>query len=608
MTAPTSIWATEIQSVLDAARSAAAGPAALAPFPSPEDWRDQWIYFLMVDRFNNPFTPPRHLPFDNPQFDGFQGGTFAGVEAQLPYLKQLGVGALWLSPVLKNCPFSPSSYHGYGIHDFLRAEPRFAADPAQADQELRNVVDAAHALDIYVIFDIVLNHTGDVFAYDCDPGDSDCLSTQGSVASFSSTPRTVHWRDQDGSPRQDWPIVENIAGPPLGATVWPSELRRNEYFRRQGKPAGQETVGDFASLKQMLTSDPDLQDALIRVYQHVIAKYDVDGFRIDTLKFLDRDFVRLFGNAIREFALSIGKKNFFTFGEVFDSEEKIAAFIGRNALDPSDLVGVDAALDFPLAFTLPGVAKGLQAPAAVVRMYEARKQIESGVLSSHGEATRFFITFLDNHDLKQRFYYSPPEDPHRYDSQVTLGLACLFSLQGIPCVYYGTEQGLHGVGSDPAVREALWGKQPNGFDTGHPFSQALQALATVRSQQPALRYGRQYFRPISGDGRAFGVSPFSPGVLAFSRILNDQEVVVVANADPNHNQSIFVIVDATLNPVGANYQVLYSNQSAPQAPGAVEKRDQGTVTIKEVNGTVTTGLVHIIRTSLKPSEVQILAK
>src|SRR5436309_5837866 len=104
----------------------------------------------------------------------------------------------------------------------------------------------------------------------------------------------------------------------------------------------------------MMTADPDLQRFLIRAYQYVIARYDVDGFRIDTLRYLKGDLARLFGNSIREFALSIGKKNFFTFGEVLDgtAEEDIARFIGRATTDGSDLVGVDAALDYPLFNTL----------------------------------------------------------------------------------------------------------------------------------------------------------------------------------------------------------------------------------------------------------------
>src|ERR1700730_15854124 len=71
--------------------------------PSPEDWRDCWIYFLMVDRFNNPAAPPK-TAFDA-KFGGFQGGTIEGMRQKLGYLKGLGVGAVWFTPVLKNCQF-----------------------------------------------------------------------------------------------------------------------------------------------------------------------------------------------------------------------------------------------------------------------------------------------------------------------------------------------------------------------------------------------------------------------------------------------------------------------------------------------------------------------
>src|SRR5438105_8257384 len=114
---PTSLFASDFQTVLDTAKRTAGQPAG--PFPSPQDWRDPWIYFLMVDRFNNASGAPPKRPFDDPAFYGFQGGTFSGIQQQLPYLKRLGVGALWLSPVLKNLRFDEGSYHGYGIHDFL---------------------------------------------------------------------------------------------------------------------------------------------------------------------------------------------------------------------------------------------------------------------------------------------------------------------------------------------------------------------------------------------------------------------------------------------------------------------------------------------------------
>ncbi|MBV8077491.1 MAG: hypothetical protein JO284_13880 [Planctomycetaceae bacterium] len=604
---PSSLASPEVLSTLDEAtkpstKSVKVGAEDITvatPFPSPEDWRDCPIYFLMLDRFNNPDKPPKNLPYDAP-FGGFQGGTFNGVRAQLKYIRDLGARAIWISPPLKNRQSDNGTFHGYGIQDFLTPEPRFASAPGKGEAELRALVDEAHALGLYVIFDIVLNHTGDVFAYAKD---------QGSTAEFSPTPLDIQWRDAEGKPRVDWPKIEDIASPPLDGVVWPSELHRNEYFRRQGK--GGEAGGDFESLKQL--SQAVVQDgifpvrnALIFAHQYLIAKYDVDGFRIDTLKYIGHDFAQVFGNATREFALSIGKKNFFTFGEVYDDEQKIAQFIGRNTNTDGDLIGVDASLDFPLFFRLPSVAKGMAPPTALVEVYHTRKVVERDVLTSHGDAGRYFVTFLDNHDQGNRFRFSTGDGPGPFDSQVTLGVGLLIALQGIPCLYYGTEQGLHGAGhGDQSVREALWGKKPKAFDRDSPFYKAIGELLSLRARCPALRYGRQYFRPISGDGIHFGVSPFKGGVVAFSRILNATEVVVVANTDTQQTFDGHVIVDAALNPIGSIYKVLNGSGASPPKPVA---KTSGGIEIHEVDGSITSGPARTVRVSIKPMEIQILAR
>jgi glycosidase len=448
-----------------------------------------------------------------------------------------------------------------------------------------------------------------VFAYACSPGDSVCQSSQGSQASLSTTPMPIQWRDATGTARPDWPIIENVTGLPADGGVWPVELQRNDCFRREGTIRSWQTaVGDFMALKQFMTGDADVQSAFTEIYKHVIAKYDVDGFRIDTFKYLTHDFARQFSSSIREFCLTIGKKNFFIYGEVFDTNEAdITSFIGRNVNDPGPgIIGADAVLDFPLVYTLPTVIKGLRPPSTLAAMYQIRQQDERDIFNVHGDPSEFLVTFLDNHDLKQRFYYSTLDDPGKFDGQVPMAVACLFALQGVPCLYYGTEQGLHGAGTDAAVREALWGKPEGGFNPDAPFYRAIQAVAAVRSQEPALRYGRQYMRPISGDGQNFGTSPFAPGVLAFSRILDDQEVVVVANTDTASAHGVFVIVDQSLNPVGTQLRILYSTNSTPQAPGAVEQRAQGTVTVAEVEGSTTNGPLSVVSVTLQPMEAQIL--
>ena len=592
---PTSLFAPDFQAVLDTATT---GRKA---FPSPADWRDEWIYFLMVDRFNNQAAPPLHPPFDDPGCFQYQGGKFSGIQQQLSYIKNLGAGAIWLSPVLKNATFDQGSYHGYGIQDFLRANPFFADVEANADQELRALVDAAHAAGLYVIFDIVLNHAADVFGY-APNGDQS--------APYSNNRMDVQWRDPKGNAVAAFTSPALVPQPTPDQLIWPVELQQNEYFRRQGSPAadGDDTIGDFAPFKQLSTWENDVQRFLIRSYQYVIARYDVDGFRIDTLRYLKGDLARVFGNSMREFALSIGKKNFFTFGEVLDGNEEndIARFIGKNTTDQGDMVGVDAALDYPLFNNIVPLIKGSGTPQAMVHMYQQRKQIEQSVLSSHGDATRYFVTFVDNHDNHARIRFLPPDGVPIFDDQVTAGLACLLALPGIPCIYYGTEQKLHGAGKDPAVREALWGGP--GFNQANSFYQEIKNMAAVRATQAALRYGRFYFRPISGDQRTFGISSFSPGVLAFSRILNDQEVVTVANFSTTNAQTVSIIVDATLSSPGDTITLLYSNQSAPTAPSRVNQLANGAVTINEADGSQGNGPVNIVVVTLQPMESQILRK
>ena len=569
--------------------------AITQPFPSPTDWRDRWVYFVLVDRFNNPAAPPR-ATWSEP-FGGFQGGTIEGLRQRLDYLARLGVGAIWLSPVLQNCAEQDGSYHGYGIQHFLRVDPRFASDRSDPDGELRRLVDEAHARDMHVIMDVVLNHAGDVFGYVLDDG------SVAADAPWRERGYAIRWRGADGKVVADWSDAPAAGDPRLSAhaAVWPDELRFNAAFRRQGK--GGEAGGDFESLKEFVTSRPDVRSALIRCYQHAIAKWDVDGFRIDTLKYVEPDFALLFGNAMREFALEIGKRNFFTFGEVYDDEYKIAHFVGRRTNDGGDMVGVDAALDFPLFYRLPGVAKGLAPPTEIAEVFDLRKRVQKGVISSHGEAGRFFVTFLDNHDQRARFRYVEAANPHRYDGQTIAGLACLFSLQGIPCVYYGTEQGLSGSGSsDQHVREALWGK-PDAFDQSHPFYLAVSEIARVRADNPALRYGRQYFRPVSGDGKNFGPSTFTPGVLAFSRILSERETVVVLNANADAGIEVSVLIDATLNRPDAVFATLFSSTASTQTT-AVERIPDATV----LGATPSHGTIHALRVRLAAGEVRILAQ
>src|SRR5258708_13970071 len=99
---PDSVFSPEVENAFAAARRPVRRTVSVegrnveipCPFPSPQDWRDRWIYFLLIDRFNNPDHPPA-AAWDEP-FGGFQGGTLEGVRRRLCYLERLGVGPLRL--------------------------------------------------------------------------------------------------------------------------------------------------------------------------------------------------------------------------------------------------------------------------------------------------------------------------------------------------------------------------------------------------------------------------------------------------------------------------------------------------------------------------------
>ncbi len=621
------VFGTEVQEILGAAQQTQGkttiqlGDTSFTlpkPFQSPTDWRDCTIYFLLLDRFNNTSIAPVY-PW-NQKTMSRQGGTFKGATAKLQYIKDLGANAVWISPVLKNpCEAANMSYPGYATQDFINLDKRFASDGTlpTAEKEYRELIDTAHSLGIYVIQDIVINHTAQVFDYVINGniiGSPDYLNRP-----LGQEP-PIDWFNGLGFARTDWQdqIPPGTVLSP-DDVIWPAELQNKVFFRRQGNkssdtPNAQGFVpGDFGTMRQLVAeydATPASQAAfrkaygekpvlsiLVESYQYLIAKYDVDGFRIDTVKYVRPDIVEEFCNSMREFALSVGKQNFFTFGEIWDSNATINRFVGRHSSDV-DAGGLDAALDYPLFYALPNAVKAQSGVEQIKQMFDQRITEEENLVSSHAEAGRYFVSFIDNHDQNQRFHH--PLTPAK---QVTQALACLYMLQGIPCLYYGTEQGLTGtvdasgrpvLDSLESVREALWGKQwaqqPDAFDQSNSFYSDIKAIIAVRNKYRALRYGRLYFREVSGDGSTFGFSSGVGGLIAFSRVLSNSEVVTIANTNPTTAFTGFVLVDLDLNRSLPNYQVAYSNFGTVGA-GAVQLRSN----------------VACLYVVIQPMEVQILA-
>ncbi|HHT9120772.1 MAG TPA: alpha-amylase family glycosyl hydrolase [Candidatus Hypogeohydataceae bacterium YC41] len=513
-------------------------------FLSPADWRDQFIYFLLVDRFNNgdkeipPFNPETTpIGRDDSEGEKWQGGTLKGVTDKLDYIKELGCTAIWLSPVFKNRK-ELDTYHGYGIQNFLDIDPRFGTL-----KDLQDLVKKAHKKGMYVILDIVINHTGDNWAY---PGGYPYYYSEGMRFPFGS------WRQVDPAEGIQWP----------DDAAWPVEFQNPEWYRREGEIRNWDAFpeamdGDFCSLKEIYTSNREVLKGLIDVYKYWIAVADIDGYRLDAVKHIEDSSAAILCSAIREYAQKIGKNNFFLFGEIIGDDRFIDEYIGRNARIPDTnerFPSLDAALDFPLWGILEGAIKGFTNPAELRARYDRFKEL----YSDHGQASQYFVTFVDNHDQigrspRGRFLHND-----LFYEQAVIAIGYLLTSMGVPCIYYGTEQGFDGGGDhDKYIRECMFGGKWGAFNTtGHHFFNSgnilykgISRIAEIRQKETALRYGRQYFREISGNGMDFGYPIDGRCTLAYSRILDDTEILVAINLDSNP-RSDFVTVDSNLTPAG----------------------------------------------------------
>ena len=218
---------------------------------------------------------------------GWVGGTLAGVRSKLGYLARLGVTALWVSPMLQaggaGTRGRREQYHGYATQDFLTVDPRFGTRHA-----LRALVDDAHAAGLRVILDVVLNHAGDVFAY--EPTVFDARGTAVSTrwrAGGPGGPRAVHHRAAAAAlaVRRGAPGRAAPAG-----RVHPQRAdRRLEPVPRvrRGRLRGAEGHRPRQRRARRLPAVAGAV-ALTRAYCWWLAFADLDGFRVDTVKHMDR--------------------------------------------------------------------------------------------------------------------------------------------------------------------------------------------------------------------------------------------------------------------------------------------------------------------------------
>jgi len=507
------------------------------------DWRDEVIYQLIVDRFADGDPGNNHRVDRTGSLARYQGGDWQGVIDQLDYIETLGVTTLWISPIVLNVDADAGidGYHGYWQIDLERLNPHFG-DLAT----LRRMINACHERDIKVVLDIVTNHLGQAFYYDINMNGQPDEGVQGgypdgeygnpSSGSVRSPVKHVTEYDPDYDRRgiQSFTSLGEAGPAPIRffdmpeiyrTDPMPAIFQQDWAYNRRGRVVDwndreQVVFGDFpGGLKDIRTEDQRVRDELVRVFSDWVLRTDLDGFRIDTLKHVEYGFWEDFAPRVRERVAAAGKDNFLMFGEAFDGDDVLVGsytFPGR----------IDSVFYFPQKFQVFDDVFGSEGPTTKIQeLFDARATNYGTVPQAGGigiPPTSALVNFIDNHDVS-RFLFERRDDTDRLHA----ALGYLLTMDGIPCVYYGTEQAFHG-GNDPANREPLWWS--NYATDGETF-QWVARLIHIRREYEALRRGDFVLRWVT-DRVA---EEQDAGIVAFERTTPDGAyALVVINTQARH--------------------------------------------------------------------------
>lgn len=408
--------------------------------PSPGDWRRLAVYQVMTDRFYNgdpgndrahgfstPFDAPGH---EHPQ-EGWRrtiGGDFAGLTQHLDYIKSLGFDVVWISsPMLGTEP------NGYAPTTYSILDPKLGTLA-----ELRHLVNEAHARGMYVIVDCVANHFANWF--------HDHQGFNG----YGYGPLNYRW---PGQREYGW-----MFGDPLG----PNDFH-NHGWVNDWNDGGQLEVGELVGLDDLRTETDWVRNYVIERWANLIRATDVDGFRVDAIKHVRPGDMGLMCEAWRAAAASVGKQNFYMFGEAYSgSHDAVGYYTGHRAGTGHRLM--NGMMDYVMF--LDGVPwrlfndrwglkrwiDGMNNGAYDMGQGDGVHRWDYGNLNLH---------FADNHD--QPRFLSTVGDW----GQMSAVAALLTTIEGVGSLYYGSEQafntgGKNGVGAYPAM-----------FD--HPFQEGNSA-------------------------------------------------------------------------------------------------------------------------------------
>jgi neopullulanase len=448
------------------------------------------IYLIMPDRFangdpTNDEPPQAKGTHDRSNPRAYHGGDLRGIRDHLPYLKDLGVTTLWLTPILKNG--ATQDYHGYGAVDLYAVDPHLGAI-----QDYQSLVAEAHKQGMKILFDLVPNHVGPKHPWVAEPPLPDWFhGTQQHHADSSAGIGGTFYG------KTDRPAIANDPFETLVDPHAPPRLSRNL------------TDGWFFNiLPDLNTENPAVAQYLLQESIWWAETSGLDGYRLDTFPYVSRKFWSAWHAGLHRIYPELT-----TIGEVFHPDPSVTSFFagGQKRFDGVDS-GLSTLFDFPLFFTLRDVLLR-NAPAARIA-----DVLRHDSLYVHPDS---LVTFFANHDVP-RFASSEGSSP----AKEKLAFGMTLTLRGIPEFYYGDEIGMPG-GGDPDNRRDFPGGWPgdakNAFTAeGRTAEQQelfsyVQIMLRLRREHPALRSGKLWH--LFSDETAY----------AFLRETEEERVFVVFN-------------------------------------------------------------------------------
>ena len=526
--------------------------AQLAPYQK-RDFQDEVFYFVLPDRFYNgdksndlgaaENDTKRALSrggLDKTHKGMYHGGDLAGLTEKLDYLDNMGITAIWLTPILRNQAMQAgtSGYHGYWILDFTEIDPHLGSNA-----DLKDFIAAAHKRNIKVFFDIITNHTADVIKYEeCHGKDGLGWLVKGDDCPYKSLAQLAKGDVYS-------PLI------PAGSEYLktPNWLNNIEYYHNQGDSnwAGESALrGDFAGLDDVDTNNDKVVKGMIDIYKAIIDEFKPDGFRIDTVKHVNMEFWQEFSPALMQHAKSLGIDNFFMYGEVYSFDAKELSSFTTQAKLPS-------VLDFALQGAIKSALIDQNGTNELANLFAQDHLYQTNHADIANTNANQLVNFTGNHDMG-RFAYFLKESKQNYSEQEQiqrnlLAHAIMYFSRGVPVVYYGDEQGFVGDGNDQASRQDMMPSKvasyndddllatdkttaDDNFDTSHLFYQSFAKYAELYQKNPALRFGQQTTL----------YSQNKPGVFAIQRVSStegkEQKLIVVFNTAETP-QSLKGIVD-----------------------------------------------------------------